>query len=103
MAVSSLERLPFELKLSILRYLNAQDLCRLGSTSHALREASQADEVWRDRVQDIVNAHLTVCAPTSPPWKAQDVAGIYKAYVQGYLSRYARYLGIERRNLVMHR
>ena len=89
----ALLEVPNELLLKILSLLSdPRDIGSLGLSCRAFQRIARSDEVWRDRVQDLVRLHLGSGSDVGVElWRAQD--GVYAKYVHGLLSKGARYLG----------
>lgn len=87
-------RLPAELHLAILRFLRPRDVLRFGTCCKELLEIARSDDVWRDRVQDIVRTHLVAgSGEADRTWTTSAEADVYTAHVKTLLSTSARYLG----------
>ena len=82
-------KLPSELVIGILDHLPARDIAQVQRTCHAMLDIARSDEVWRAKVEKLVQLHGRKQDLRS--WKAQD--GVYARYVQGLLGISASYLG----------
>ena len=95
----SLLGIPIELSLNILSLLtDPQDICNFGRSCRALNDIARSDEVWRDRVEELVRTHARKKSDIDcMHWRPGDA--IYANYVQPLLSTGAKYLGVSIRLL----
>ena len=92
-------RVPSELLIQIIDNLvEPGDVLRLGRTCKALQTITSSDDVWRCRVERLVNAHRRQEQKhCQQEWKATADLGadesVYRRHVQRVLGKGARYLG----------
>ena len=97
-AAGGLLKLPSELLIAVFEHLASWEIAQLQRTCRTLHEIARSDEVWRPRVEQLVQLHVRndkkdAAVLRSKPWKAaQD--GVYARYVDGLLGNAACYLGI---------
>ena len=91
---------PSELLIQIIDNLvEPGDVLRLGRTCKALQTITSSDDVWRSRVQRLVNAHRRQEQKQrqQQEWQATADLGVdesvYRRHVQRVLGKGARYLG----------
>lgn len=90
---------PSELLIQIIdNLIEPGDVLRLGRTCKALQTITSSNDVWRSRVERLVNAHRRQeQKQCQQEWKATaDLhvdESVYGRHIQSVLGRGARYLG----------